>query len=265
MGHMQGRVALVTGASSGIGRATALALAREGAAVALMALPGPELEAAAADCRAAGAETVAHAADVGDSDAVAAAFKEIEHHLGPIDAVFNNAGISIVAPITDTTDEQWQRLLHTNLTGNFVVAREAARTMVAQGRGAIVSTASELALIGEAGYAGYTATKGAILAMTRALAAELAPHGIRVNAVCPGPIDTPLLDGDYATAEDPQAARAEGERSMAMGRLGHPEEVARVVVFLLSDESSFVTGAHYVVDGGRTQCLPTGSLTPRVA
>jgi NAD(P)-dependent dehydrogenase (short-subunit alcohol dehydrogenase family) len=173
---MQGRVALITGASSGIGRATALILASEGAAVALVALPGAELEAAAQECRAAGAETVAHAADVGDSGAVAAMFTEIEHHLGPIDAVFNNAGISIVAPITDTTDEQWQRLLHTNLTGNFLVSREAARTMVTQGRGAIVSTASELALIGEAGYAGYTATKGAILAMTRALAAELAPY-----------------------------------------------------------------------------------------
>jgi 3-oxoacyl-[acyl-carrier protein] reductase len=237
-------------------------LARDGASIALIALPGAELEAAADACRASGATVSALAADVGDAAAVAEAFASAERDLGPVDAVFNNAGISIVAPITDTTDAQWQRLLRTNLTGNFNVAREAARHMISQGRGAIVNTASELALTGEAGYAAYTATKGAILAMTRALAAELAPHGVRVNAVCPGAIDTPLLRAEYATADDPTAARAEGESSIALGRLGRPEEIARVVVFLLSDDAQYTTGAHYLVDGGRTNCFPTGSLTP---
>jgi NAD(P)-dependent dehydrogenase (short-subunit alcohol dehydrogenase family) len=248
---MDGRVALVTGASSGIGRATATALAREGASVALVALPGDELDAAAAEC---GGRAIA--ADVGDPGAVADAFAQA----GPVDAVFNNAGISIVAPIAETTDEQWQRQLRTNLTGSFNVAREAARGMLARGRGAIVNTASELALTGQAGYAAYTATKGGVLAMTRALAAELASAGIRVNAVCPGAVDTPLLRAEFATAPDPDAERAENERSIALGRLGAPEDIARVVVFLLSDEAAYVTGSHYVVDGGRTGCFTVGSL-----
>jgi NAD(P)-dependent dehydrogenase (short-subunit alcohol dehydrogenase family) len=248
MGRMDGRVALVTGASSGIGLATARALAAEGARVALVALPGEELERAASECGG-----LACPADVGNPEAVAAAFRAA----GPVDAVFNNAGISLVAPLAETTDDQWQRLLRTNLTGSFNVLREAARALRS---GAIVSTASELALMGEPGYVAYTATKGAILAMTRSLAAELAPRGVRVNAVCPGAIDTPLLRAEYATAADPAAARSEGERSIALGRLGAPEEIAAVVRFLLSDEARYVTGAHYVVDGGRTNCFRTESL-----
>jgi NAD(P)-dependent dehydrogenase (short-subunit alcohol dehydrogenase family) len=256
---MQGRVALVTGASSGIGRAVSLALAEEGAAVALMALPGSELEDAAGACRAVGAPVLPLAADVGRSAEVVRAFALAEE-LGPVDAVFNNAGISIVVAITETTDEQWERLVRTNLTGSFYVARAAARAMVPRRRGAIVNTASELALIGEAGYAAYTATKGGILSMTRALAAELAPYGVRVNAVCPGATDTPLLRAEYETAPDPGAARRQGERSIALGRLGDPAEIARVVVFLLSDDAAYVTGSQYVVDGGRTSCIPTGVL-----
>jgi NAD(P)-dependent dehydrogenase (short-subunit alcohol dehydrogenase family) len=259
---MEGRVALVTGGSSGIGHATALALARAGAAVLLFALPGDELAAAAEACRDAGARALTHAGDVGDASAVAAAFDLAERELGPVDAVFNNAGISLVAALAETTDEQWQRLLHTNLTGSFNVAREAARRMLPLGRGSIVSTASELALSGEPGYAAYSATKGAILAMTRALAAELAGRGVRVNAVCPGATETPLLLAEYGSTADPELARAEGEQSIALLRLGRPEEIANVVVFLLSDDASYVTGAQYVVDGGRTTCLPTSSLTP---
>jgi NAD(P)-dependent dehydrogenase (short-subunit alcohol dehydrogenase family) len=256
MSRMLGRVALVTGASSGIGRATALALGREGAAVVLVALPGSELDEATQACHDEGAQAIAVPADVKQPGEVETAFARAEE-LGPVDAVFNNAGISLVAPLAETTDDQWQRLLRTNLTGSFNVLREAARALRS---GAIVSTASELALMGEPGYVAYTATKGAILAMTRSLAAELAPRGVRVNAVCPGAIDTPLLRAEYATAADPAAARSEGERSIALGRLGAPEEIAAVVRFLLSDEARYVTGAHYVVDGGRTNCFRTESL-----
>ncbi len=261
MRRMERRVAVVTGASSGIGRATALELAQEGAAVALVALPGDELDEAAQDCRDRGAAVLAVGADVGRSAEVDRAFARAEE-LGPVDAVFNNAGISMVVAITATTDAKWERLLGTNLSASFYVARAAARAMVTRRRGAIVNTASELALIGEAGYAAYTATKGGILSMNRALAAELAPYGVRVNAVCPGATDTPLLRAEYDTAPDPAVARREGEESIALGRLGDAQDIARVVVFLLSDAAAYVTGSHYVVDGGRTSCIPTGVLTP---
>jgi NAD(P)-dependent dehydrogenase (short-subunit alcohol dehydrogenase family) len=255
MGRMDGRAALVTGASSGIGRAAANALAEEGAIVALVALAGEELDVAVEECRRLGPGAEGIPADVTDSADVAAAFDAAEAS-GPVDAVFNNAGISIIGPAIETTDDEWHRLVATNLSGAFFVAREAARRMVPRGRGAIVNTASELALRGEAGYVAYTATKGGVLSMTRALAAELAPHDVRVNAICPGATDTPLLRAEIDAAEDPDAERSQIETSIAMRRLGRPEEIARAVVFLLSGEASYVTGAHWTVDGGRVGCFP---------
>jgi NAD(P)-dependent dehydrogenase (short-subunit alcohol dehydrogenase family) len=257
---MSGRIALVTGASSGIGRATAELLASRGAAVALVALPGAELEEAAGSCRSHGVEAISVALDVADSAAVEAAFERAAEELGPVDAVFNNAGTSFVSPVTETTDEMWERQLRVNLSGSFFVARAAARAMQPLGRGAIVNTASELALGGQSGYVAYTATKGGVLAMMRAMAAELAPYGVRVNAVCPGAVDTPLLHAEFETAPDPERERADTERSISLGRLARPREIAQVVAFLLSDEASYVTGAHYMVDAGRTACFQTETL-----
>lgn len=250
---------MVTGASTGIGRATALSLAHEGASVALLALPGPELEEAEQECRAAGAETGAQALavglDVSDSSAVVEAFAKATE-LGELDAVFNNAGIYTIAPLAETTDEQWQRVLAVNLTGVFHVARQAARVMIPLGRGAIVSTASELAITGEATTAAYAATKGGVLALSRALAAELAPHHIRVNTVCPGPIDTPLLRAEMQSLGDRAPARWEAMiQTIPSARVGTAAEVAAMVTFLLSDDAAYVTGAEFVVDGGRTSCF----------
>src|SRR5689334_12674842 len=152
-------VALVTGASSGIGRATALKLATEGAAVALVAPPGDDLESSAAECRAAGSAAIAVPADVADSSQVAAAFDHAEM-LGPVSAVLSHAGISIVGPAHELTDDDWLRQLHINLPGRFYVVREDARRMIARRGGAIVVTGSELGLVGQPGYVGYTGTKG---------------------------------------------------------------------------------------------------------
>lgn len=251
--RMDSKTVVVTGASSGIGRATAELLAREGARVALMALPGDDLESALQACRATGADAAALPLDVGDSHAVGEAFEQAER-LGPIEGVFNNAGISLVAPILDTTDDDLGQLVRTNLCGAFFVARAAAAVMVPRQRGVIVNTASELAMLGAPGHVAYTATKGGILAMTRALAAELAPVGIRVNSVCPGAVDTPLLAYEFSVADDARFARREAESAVAIGRIAKAEEIAAAVLFMLSEDSSYMTGASLVVDGGRTTC-----------
>ncbi|CAN5373330.1 3-oxoacyl-[acyl-carrier-protein] reductase [soil metagenome] len=259
MSRFSGRVAVVTGASSGIGRATALRLAQEGAAVALVALPGDALETAAHECQAAGVPALAVAADVGDPRQVATAFDRAET-LGPVSAVFSNAGISTVAAVVTMTDDDWLRQLRVNLSGCFYVAREAARRMLPARYGAIVTTGSELGVLGQAGYVGYTATKGGVLAMTRALAAELAGHGIRVNSVSPGETETPMLLAEFAQAPDPIAERAENEATIPLGRIAQPDEIATAVAFLLSDEAAYITGTNLVVDGGRTSCFSIGSI-----
>ena len=251
-GSMQGRVALVTGASSGLGRATAKRLAAEGASVALVALPGSELDSAAAECASTGVAVLAIGADVGASAEVESAFEQAAQ-LGRVDAVFNNAGISDLAPVEHMTDEQWARVIRVNLTGCFYVARAAARTMIGNGGGSIVNTASDMAFVGElGGYTAYAATKGGVLAMTRVLAAELAPHGIRVNALCPGAMDTPMLASEFAAAPDPEKDRIDTIRRIPLGRTAHPDEIANVAVFLMSQEASFVTGAGWLADGGHT-------------
>jgi 3-oxoacyl-[acyl-carrier protein] reductase len=260
MPEMTNRVAVVTGAASGIGLATAQALAREGADVALLSRPHDDLTGAAELVGAYGTKVLPVGADVGDSIAVSAAFARIENELGPIDAVHNNAGISAVSPLAETTDDLLHTLIRTNLAGSFYVLREAARLMQPRRTGSIVNTASELALMGQAGYVAYTATKGAILAMTRSAAAELASWGIRVNAVCPGTTKTPMFLAEFGGVADPEAEFADNEASVAMQRIAEPSEIGEAVVFLLSHRASYITGTHLTADGGRTTCVPAGSI-----
>jgi NAD(P)-dependent dehydrogenase (short-subunit alcohol dehydrogenase family) len=198
--------------------------------------------------------------DVRDPDAVRAAFARVESELGPIDAVHNNAGISRVAPLVDTSDDVFDDLVATNLAGSFYVLREAARVMAPRRRGAIVNTGSELALIGQPGYVAYTATKGAIVAMTRSAAAELVSWGIRVNAVCPGTTRTPLLLAEFDGAADPDAELAENAASVPVGRFAESQEIAEAVAFLLSERASYLVGTHVVVDGGRSTCVSAGTI-----
>jgi len=260
MSRFEGRVVVVTGASSGIGRATALRLAVDGATVALIALDSPELESTAEECRAIGSTALAIPADVTDSQQVARAFDSAET-LGPIAGVFSGAGISIVEPALSVSDETWLRQLQVNLTGSFYVVREAARRMIPHGGGSIVLTGSELGILGQPGLAAYTASKGGVLAMTRALAAEWAVHGIRVNSMSPGTTDTPMLAAEFATAPDPARERAETEATIPLGRIAQPDEIAAVVSFLLSDEATYMTGTNVVADGGRTSCFTMGTVT----
>lgn len=260
MAEMSGRIALVTGAASGIGLASAEALARHGADVALLSRPDDDLDSAARRVRKHGGNVMTIGADVADSAAVRRAFERVEADLGPIDAVHNNAGISIVSPLADTTDDVFHRLVDVNLAGSFFVLRETARVMQTRRRGAIVNTGSELAIIGQAGYVAYTATKGAIVAMTRSAAAELASWGIRVNAVCPGTTRTPMFLAEFDGAADPEAELADNAASVAMQRIAEPSEIAEAVVFLLSDRAGYITGTHLIADGGRTSCVAAGSI-----
>lgn len=254
---IQPSVVLVTGASSGIGRAVSHLLAAAGTALCLVDLPDTGLQEAAEECQAAGATAVAAEADIRHSRQVAAAF-DTAQMLGALGGVFNNAGISVTGPLIETDDAAWERQIAVNLTGSFFVAREAARRMLPSGRGSIVNTASELALIGQPLHAAYTASKGGVLAMTRAMAAELGPLGIRVNAVCPGATHTPMLWGGASESALATSRRDGLEASVALGRISQASEIAAVVCFLLSDAASYCTGSHFVVDGGRTSCVPPG-------
>jgi 3-oxoacyl-[acyl-carrier protein] reductase len=236
-------------------------LATEGASLILLALPESGLADAVDECRETGPAVTGVECDVADPAAVGQAFDGALKEFGKVDAVFSNAGICIWKPLADTTDAEWQRLIAANLTGCFNVCRVAAVAMRSTG-GSIVNTASELALMGEAGYVAYTATKGGILAMSKAMAAELWQYRIRVNALCPGGVNTPLVENLFDSADDPAAARRESEESVLLGRFGMAEEIAQAALYLLSDESSYVTGSTLVVDGGRTQCLISGSTPP---
>lgn len=241
-GRLAGRVAIVTGAGSGIGRAIALRFAAEGAEVVVADVTGREAELAAEIGRGA----LAVRADVADERQVSGLVEASVAHYGRLDIVSNNAGLGgdIVA-LHETPLEMVDALLRVNLRGAMIVLQRSIAQMLCNGGGAIVNTASIAGYQATPGHGAYSATKGGVLAMTRAAAIEYGGRGIRVNAVCPGPVETEMV------AKAPAELRERLVRRIPMGRFGTPDEIARIVLFLASEDAAYVTGVGLVADGGR--------------
>jgi NAD(P)-dependent dehydrogenase (short-subunit alcohol dehydrogenase family) len=244
-GRVEGRSAIVTGVGSGLGRAIANELAAEGAWV-LGCDVNDEAGAATMD----GVFGRYRHADVSREAEVEALVAAAVEERGRLDVMVNNAAIQIEEELVETTEAQLDRILAVNLKGVFFGCKHAVRAMRPEGGGVIVNIASILALVGDGILAAYCAAKGGVLGITRATAVRYGPEGIRCNALCPGDIDTPLVRAYFETADDPEALRAEVSAEYPLKRIAQPREIARTVVFLASDDSSFMSGQPLVVDGG---------------
>ena len=244
MGLLAGRKALVTGASRGIGRAIAIALAEEGADVALLATSAELLQGVAEEVRGLGRQAVALPVDLRSSEAVKAAVERAVETLGGLDIVVNNAGITADQLFLRHKDEDWERVLDVNLTGAFRVTKSAARALLKSKAGRVINLTSVVGLTGNPGQASYCASKAGLIGFTKSLAKELASRGVTVNAIAPGFIET---DMTAALNEDQRAAVA---KQVPMGRFASPQEVAWLVTFLASDRAAYITGEVLRVDGG---------------
>jgi NAD(P)-dependent dehydrogenase (short-subunit alcohol dehydrogenase family) len=254
VGKLSGKVAVVTGAGSGIGRAAALLFAEEGAAVAVADLRGDTAQGVADEILEAGGKAVAIQVDVSRTDDAARMVATTVGELGGLHVLYNNAGADSSGDVVDGTEENWDRCLDVNAKGTFLCSKFAVPEIEAAGGGSIINQGSVAALVGIRNLSAYCAAKGAVVALSRAMAVDLAPRGIRVNCICPGTALTPLM-------EQTIRARGEGdlEKGLALtvlkyplGRLGTPEDIARVALFLAGDDSAWVTGSVYTVDGGMT-------------
>ena len=248
MSNMQGKVAIVTGASAGIGRAAALAFAREGASVVVGDVDTERGEKTAAEIQGIGGSAVFVQADVSKPDDVVALANAAVGQYGRLDYAFNNAGVEgAPAPTADCALDNWNRTIAVNLTGVFLCMREEIPRMLASGGGVIVNNASVAGLVGFEGIPAYTASKHGVVGLTKTAALEYATQGIRVNAVCPGVIQTEMIT--RFTHGDAEAA-AQLLQTEPIGRLGTPDEIADAVIWLCSEQASFVTGQAIAIDGG---------------
>lgn len=245
--RLANKIAIVTGANSGIGRATALYFLENGAKVV-----GGDLNDSTEVNMPNATSLCLVRTNVSVEKEVDSLIQQAVDKHGRIDILVNCAGIELAKKGTDTTEEEWDRLMDVNLKGVFLCSKSAIRQMRSTGGGVIVNVASELGLVGASNIAAYCASKGGVIQLTKAMAIDHASENIRINCICPGPIDTPLLDRIMASTADPAEERKVTAAKTLLNRLGKPQEIARVIGFLSSEDASYMTGSVVVVDGGLT-------------
>jgi NAD(P)-dependent dehydrogenase (short-subunit alcohol dehydrogenase family) len=250
--RLSGKVALITGGGTGIGRACALAFGREGAKVALAGRRREPLDAVVGEIAAAGGDALALTCDVTDTASVTATLSQTEKHFGRLNTIVNNAGAVVVATVERTSNEDWEKVIAVNLTGTFLVSRGALATLRRAGGGSIVNIGSVLGLVARKERAAYCAAKAGVSGLTRAMAIDHAPDKIRVNCICPTIVETELGMQSIRQAASAEAEIQRRISEIPLGRMGTPEDVASMAVYLASDEASWITGVSFPLDGGVT-------------
>lgn len=248
--RMQGKRGIVTGAASGLGREVARLFAAEGGSVVVADLDTDGADAVAAEIAEAGGTAIAQSCDVTDEDRIEAALDRSESEWGGLDFVVNNAGVQLEKPLDETTNEEYDWIFDVNVRGVFWGCKHAVERMRGSGGGTIVNTASALSLISDPFLPVYTASKHAVLGITRSVGVAYAADGIRCNCVCPGDMQTPMIERYWEATGDPEKAREEMASMYPAKKIGQPAEVARAILFLASDESSYVNGSYLQIDGG---------------